>query len=340
MIQLVTGATGLIGGHLVRRLVERGLAVRGLVRRPADGCGGGRGRAARDGLPDGVEPVEGDLDDAASLERAMQGVSRVFHCAGLVSDWGPAREFRRANVDGTRRVVEAAAAAGVRRFVHMSSAAVHGYHGRRPFTENSPQCDRGIPYIASKIAAEEVVLEAVRTRGLQAVMLRPVMVFGPGSKHYVAEIARHLRAGSMILVDGGRHVAGLAYVENVVDACELAAASDGPPGSAWTICDDSDVTWGEYVARLADGIGVPPPRWSLPSSLLYPLATVSELAGRATGRRERPLLTRLAVLELGSEQRYDIRRARDELGYAPRIDFETAMERTIRWANESAKELP
>ena len=126
----------------------------------------------------------------ASLARAMRGVSHVFHCAGLVSDWGRAAEFHRANVDGTRRVVEAAVAAGVRRFVHMSSAAVHGYRGRRPFTETSPRCDRGIPYIASKIAAEKVVVEAVHAAGLHAVMLRPVMVFGPGSKHYVAEIAR------------------------------------------------------------------------------------------------------------------------------------------------------
>lgn len=326
MIQLVTGGTGLIGGHLARRLVERGLPVRGLVR-------GGRSR-----LPEGVEPFEGDLDDAASLARAMRGVSHVFHCAGLVSDWGAPSDFHRANVDGTRRVVGAAVAAGVRRFVHMSSAAVHGYHGRRPFTETSPRHGRGIPYIASKIAAEDVVLEAVRAAGLDAVMLRPVMVFGPGSKHYVAEIARHLREGSMILVDGGRHVAGLAYVENVVDACELAAASDAPPGSAWTICDGSEVTWGEYIARLAAGIGAPPPRWSFPSSLLYPLAIASELAGRATGRRERPLLTRLAVLELGTEQRYDIRKARDDLGYTPRIDFEAAMERTIRWVNAPRKE--
>ncbi len=331
MIQLVTGATGLIGSHLARRLAERGFPVRGLVR---------AGPARSGSLPNGVEPVEGDLDDAASLERAMHGVSHVFHCAGLVSDWGHAREFHRANVDGTRRVVEAAVAAGVRRFVHMSSAAVHGYRGRRPFVETSPQCDRGIPYIASKIAAEQVVLEAVRTRGLDAVMLRPVMVFGPGSKHYVAEIARHLREGSMILVDGGRHIAGLAYVENVVDACELAAASAAPAGTAWTVHDDSDVTWGEYIVRLADGINAPRPRWSLPSSLLYPLAVASELAGRAAGRRDRPLLTRLAVLELGTEQRYDIRRARDELGYRPRVDFDTAMDRTIRWANESARELP
>ena len=102
----------------------------------------------------------------------------------------------------------------------------------------------------------------------------------------------------------------------------------------------SDVTWGEYIERLAVGIGAAPPRWSLPSSLLYPLAVASELAGRACRRRERPLLTRLAVLELGTEQRYDIRRAREELGFAARIDFETAMERTIEWANQSTRERP
>ena len=329
MIRLVTGATGLIGGHLARRLVEQGHRVRAVVRVDAS-RGGSAGRA----VAAGVEIVPGSLDDPASLAAAMRGVSHVFHCAGLVSDWGPARDFTAANVDGTRRVAAAAVAGGVERFVHLSSAAVYGYAGPRPFTEDSPLADRGIPYIASKIAAERVVRQAVEHDGLAAVMLRPVMVFGPGSRHYVAEIARHLRAGSMILVDGGRHVAGLAYVENVVDACLLAAERDAPAGAAWNICDDDGVTWGEYIARLADGIGARRPRWSLPSALLLPLARASEAAGRIADRRERPLLTRLAVLELGSEQRYDIRLAREQLGFTPRVDFETAMRRTIDWARE------
>jgi nucleoside-diphosphate-sugar epimerase len=325
-LDLVTGATGLIGSHLVRRLRSDGRRVRVFVRPHHD-------RVALEA--GGVEVAVGDLADGRSVCRAAEGARHIYHCGGLVTDWGPWREFRRVNVDGTRNVVEAALAAGVQRLVHLSSAAIYGYPQREAIDEQQPLRSRGIPYIATKIAGEEIVREAITRRSLPAVILRPVMVFGPGCQNYVGDIVRHLRGGSMGLLDGGRHVAGLAYVENVADALVLASHSTAALGHAMNICDDSAVTWKEYIDVLADGLGLRRVNWSLPTRLAYPLAAFLESAARLLRLRRRPLLSRLAVLELGQSQRYDISLARRLLGYTPRVGFEEAMRRTLEWAKQN-----
>jgi nucleoside-diphosphate-sugar epimerase len=212
---------------------------------------------------------------------------------------------------------------------------VYGYHDRVAVDETQPCDSRRIPYIESKIAAEQIVRQAVDRRQLNAVMLRPVMVYGPQCHTYVGEIVHHLRNGSMLLLDGGRHVAGLAYVENVVEACLLAGRARNASGFVFNICDDSPVTWKQYIGALADGIGVPRPRLSLPTRLAFGLAVCMEAASRLVGRQTRPLLTRLAVLELGQTQSYSIARARQHLGYSPRVDFQTAMQRTLDWVRTS-----
>ena len=326
MKHLVTGATGLIGGHLVRRLLAQGETVRALVR-PSS-----RSTALREL---NVELALGDLSDPESVRRALHGVTIVYHCGGLVADWGKRITFYRANIEGTRHVVQAAVSAGVERLVHLSSAAVYGYRGRVPIDESQPCDSRHIPYIESKIAAERIVRRAIDEQQLDAVMLRPVMVYGPNCRNYVGEVVRHLRKGSMLLLDGGRHVAGLAYVENVVDACLLAGRARNAHGGVFNICDDLPITWKEYICALADGIGVRRPTRSLPTPLAFMLAACMETTGRMVGLRSRPLLTRLAVLELGRPQRYNISQARRHLGYTPTVSFETAMQATLDWVRTS-----
>lgn len=326
MTHLVTGATGLIGGHLVRRLVAQGETVRALVRPHSE-------TAALREL--NVELAVGDLCDPDSVRRVMHDIVVVYHCGGLVTDWSKRSTFYSTNTEGTRHVVQAAVSAGVERLVHLSSAAVYGYHGGVSVDETQPCDSRRIPYIESKIAAEQIVRQAIDKRQLDGVMLRPVMVYGPKCQNYVGEIVRHLRKGSMLLLDGGRHVAGLAYVENVVEACLLAGRARDANGRVFNICDDSPVTWKEYIGALADGIGVRRPQLSLPTRLAFGLAACMEAAARIVGLRKRPLLTRLAVLELGRTQSYNISQARRHLGYSPSIDFETAMQKTLDWVRAS-----
>ncbi len=323
MRNLVTGASGLIGGQITQQLVSDDEDVRILIRRNSD--------TRR--LPDRrIEKVVGDLLDADSLRTAMQGIDVVYHCAGRVSDWGKREDFIRANVEGTRRVVQAALAADVRRLVYLSSAAVYGYRGGQQVQESEGFGSRRIPYIESKIAAEQVVWQAMKE--LDVVILRPVMVFGPGCQNYVGEVVRHLRNGSMLLLDHGRHQAGLAYVENVADACLLAGRIRHPDMRVFNICDGLPTTWRQYLDALADGLGVRRVRFSLPSRLAYCLAFGMENWGRLLQQRRRPLLTRLAVLELGTPQNYDISRARRQLGFEPVVDFDTAMQKTLDWVRK------
>ena len=128
-------------------------------------------------------------------------------------------------------------------------------------------------------------------------------------------------------------MAGLAYVENVVDTICLASLVPEAIGKTMNICDDSPVTWREYIDTLADGVGLHPARASLPTRIAYAAAIPSEATARLLRLRQRPWLTRLAVIELGQDQIYDISLARQVLDYTPRIGFEEAMRLTTEWAS-------
>src|SRR5262249_18006418 len=126
-------------------------------------------------------------------------------------------------------------------------------------------------YSETKRAAEAEVRRIETAHELEAVILRPATVYGPGSKEVVLEMARAIRSGQMLLVDRGRAVAGLTYVENVVDAAVLALRSDAAPGQAFNVTDGLDVTWRRFLGDLAQGLGYRSPRWSLSYSVAHGL---------------------------------------------------------------------
>lgn len=323
---LVTGASGFVGGHLVRRLAERGRRVRVLVRAGSD-------RSGFAGVP--VEVEVGALDDAASLRRATAGVRQVFHCAGLSADWGPWEDFRRANVEGPRNLVEAARDAGtVERLVHVSTTDVYGYPVR-PCAENAPLRDVGLPYNRSKILGERAVREAAGRAGLPLTVVRPVTVYGPRSKDFVIGIATLLLKRQMVHIGRGAVPAGLLYVDNAVDAMIAAGASDATIGRAYNLRDPDPTTWWEYVAVLARGLGVKPPTMSLPGPVATGVATVSEKLYGALRIRSRPVLTRHTARLLDRDQSYAIGRARDDFGFTSPVGFEEGMRRTIGWLDSA-----
>jgi nucleoside-diphosphate-sugar epimerase len=323
---LVTGASGFIGGHLALRLAREGRQVRCLVRRTSD-------TSQLDGAD--VELVRGDLQEPESLARAVDGCGVVFHCAALVSDWATVEEIRRANVFGTHNLVTAALTASVERFVHFSTTDVYGYRGHDALDESFIGHRFANWYAQTKRGAERAVWRAHQDHGLAAVVLRPATVFGPGSQEVVGEIARALRKRNMLLIDGGRPVAGLAYVENLIDAAVLAAGHDAAPGQAFNVTDGLEVTWKRFTDDLAHGLGCPDARWSVPFSVANGLAFVLEqgyrLYRRTTRGTTRPLLSRQAVHVLGNDQRFSNEKIRTTLGWTPRTSYADGLAATVAW---------
>jgi nucleoside-diphosphate-sugar epimerase len=323
---LITGASGFVGSRLARRLSDESRRVRCLVR--ADSDTGGLA-----GLP--VETAVGELGDPASLRRAAAGAGHVVHCAAMVSDWGTVAEIRAANVAGTRNVLDAAAAAGVRRVVHISTTDVYGHPGGAPLTEDTTPAGFANWYAQTKLEAEQEVHRVAATRALETVVLRPATVYGPGSKDLVAEVAAAIRARHMLLVDRGRADAGLLYVENLLDAVQLALDHPQASGETFNVSDEPGVSWARFTGDLAAGLGAPPVRLSLPYPVANALAVTLEggyrLARSLTGLRLAPLLSRQAVQVLGRDQRFSAQLARERLGWEPRVGYQEGMRATLDW---------
>jgi nucleoside-diphosphate-sugar epimerase len=324
MLNLVTGATGLIGGHLVEALVLRGDQVRALVRPTSNTT------RLRDL---GVDIRVGSLLDNATLMAAARGVERIYHCAGLVSDWGLPADFAEANVNGVRAVLAAATRAEVSKFIHMSTTDIYGYPGR-PAVESERPSPRGFPYADSKIEGEALVWKHCRQVGLPACILRPATVYGPRCRLLVFEVARAIAKRRMVMIDGGRHVAGLTYVGNLVDAMILAADAEASVGQAYNISDGTQVTWKEYLSALADLIQMPRPSRSLPHWLAYALASVWENYNDRMGRTQRPSLTRTMVELMGTDQDFPIDKAKRDLGYRPRVSLQEGIKHTGGWLRQ------
>jgi nucleoside-diphosphate-sugar epimerase len=307
---LVTGATGFIGGHLAERLVGEGYRVHCLVRATSD-------ISLLGALP-GIELVTGDLTDARSVAAAVEGCRLVVHAGALVSDWATVDEIEAINVGGTWSLLQASTAASVRRFVFISTTDVHGTRFRNWYAQ-------------TKLLAEA----QVRRAELDTVVLRPATVYGPRSIEVVGEIADAIRSRRMLLIDRGRAIAGLCYVDNLIDAVTIALRHPAAPSQSFDISDGVDVTWKQFTDDLARGLGCPPVRLSVPYWLANGVATGLEhgyrLLRKTTGLRTRPLLSRQAVHVLGHDQDFSNERARELLGWEPRVGYPAGLAATLAW---------
>jgi nucleoside-diphosphate-sugar epimerase len=319
-VVLVTGSTGFVGGRLVERLLaETDWQVRGLVRTPEKGR-----RQARLG----GQIVAGDLTDAASVQAAMAGCQIVYHCAAWVGESGDPNQAWAVNVAGTRNVVDAAVAAGVRRFVHLSSCAVYGSLQAFEIDETTPRRPKGNLYYDSKLAAEEVVFDAYRNRGLPVVVPRPSQVYGPGSKQFTIRPVEAIRARKMILIDGGRHLCKPIYIDNLVDALILCATVEAAVGEAINLTDGYTVPWRDFFGAYGHMLGVD--RFpSVPYPLAWLVGLYNEIAAALTGRKTS--LNRATVNSLRSRNSFSNCKARQLLGWEPRVGFEEGMRRTEAW---------
>lgn len=325
MLTFVTGATGFIGGRLVDTLVEAGHTVRVLVRNP-DG-------ARHLALP-GVELVRGDLGDAASLEEGLSGAAWVFHCAGLVGDWLRPEEAQRVNVDGTRALLAAGAAAGVQRVVHLSSLAVYGLGQHRGTDEWAPLRYGADAYIDSKIDAERMVRVSLERGGPEVVVVRPGFVYGPGDRRFLPKLLDALAGRQFVYVGRGTKLLNLSYVDDVASALLLAAVTPGISGRAYNITDGTETSLRGFVELLCAEAGLPAPTRRIPSAVAWPASYAAEALARARRAAEAPRLSRGRMRFLYFDQHYSGDKARRELGYQPRFTYREGIAPTLAWYRE------
>ncbi|MDR3414528.1 MAG: NAD-dependent epimerase/dehydratase family protein [Formivibrio sp.] len=243
---LVTGATGFVGGRLVERLVrEHDVKVRCTVR--------DFGHAARVGrLP--VQLVHADLSTGGDVERAVDGVDYVFHCAYDT-------QSRHQNIAGLRNLIEACAKRPVRRLVEVSTFAVYEPFQDGPLTEESPDGDRSKTYVDTKIDLERMIFEATRDRRVAATIVQPAIVYGPFCWPWTITPAEMLLRGDVILPDQGEGLCNAVYVDDVVDALVLAAISPAAVGERFIISGPEPVTWATFFSEVARELGTQPPRY-------------------------------------------------------------------------------
>jgi predicted dehydrogenase/nucleoside-diphosphate-sugar epimerase len=266
---LLTGATGFIGCRVAEVLALRdGWQVRAVIHNPANAS-----RLAR--LP--VELIQGDLQDEATIRELMSGCDAVVHCA-VGTTWGQRQEIFKVTVDGTRKLAEAALAAGVKRFVHLSTISVYGDDGAMTGTidEMTPvKPVSGSEYGESKAAAERAVQEVVR-RGLPAVIFRPARVFGPFSRIFIERPLVAIAEGQFRWMGNPRVPADMVYVDSVVHGIVLAlnADRDRVSGEVFAMSDGDPITWYDFYDYFAKAMGVD-------------LTTVTAIAGNGGGQATR-----------------------------------------------------
>ena len=315
----VTGAGGFIGRALCERLSSDGAQVIGLDVAPA----------ARERVEAaGATFAACDTTDDAAVRDGLAGVTGVVHTAAILGDRGGMAEQLRVNVRGTLHVLDAAEDAGAERVVHVSSVATWGYDFRSDLpTEDAPARVCGAPYVDTKTASQELALR----RG--AAVVRPGDVYGPGSVPWTLRPVEAIRSGTFVLPGRGEGLLTLVYIDDLVDCVVRALVTPEAAGQAVTAWDGTPVTTKDYFDRYARLLGRGEVRCA-PEPLLRAAAGLLELRARMTGGT--PDVTREAIRYITRRAVYPHDRARELLGWEPRVQLDEGMRRTEAWLRSEA----
>ncbi|HVC28988.1 MAG TPA: SDR family oxidoreductase [Gammaproteobacteria bacterium] len=314
---LITGANGFVGSALCQDLMVRGYTVRRAVRRSEE-------RPQKVPLLQGAEfgvPV-GDIGQDTDWSVALDQVDCVVHLAARVhvmkeAAHDPFAEFRRINTAGTEQLARSAVQAGVRRLVFMSTIKVNGEKTTEaPFRESDLACP-GDPYSVSKWEAEQALSRIAAETGLEVVILRPPLIYGPGVQGNFLALLKVLVRGVPLPLAGINNHRSLLYLGNAVDALLFAATHPDAGGKTYLLSDGQDISTPELIIRLAMELGVASPLLHCPAALL-------RLAGRMLGKMD-------SVSRLINSLQVDSSAIRRELGWVPPYSLEQGLRATAKW---------
>ena len=308
----ITGANGFIGRALATRMRELGCQVTGVDLR-AD---------------PGHAVAAGSTTDPSGWADALDGVDVIIHTAAIVSNAVSRDQAWEVNVRGTRRVLDAAEAHGVRRFIHLSSVAAYGFDFPDNVDEMYPIRVNGFSYTDTKVNSEAVVLAAHGAGEIECTIVRPVDVFGPGSVPWVVLPLQMIKKGQMFLPNGGKGIFSPVYIDNFVDGMVLAISSEASAGQIFILGDGCGVSCSDYFGRLASMVGGKVR--TLPTGIAIAIAHVIGFTQRPLGQASE--LNVATMLMLNRPGTYSIDKARKVLGFEPLVSYDEGMHRVETWA--------
>ena len=292
---LVTGGTGFVGSHLIKRLRQGNVSVRAIVRNPD------KAQALRDL---GVDVVRGDISDAASLGKATTGVERVIHLVGIIQQ-GPGATFEGVHVDGTRNVLEAAKRAGVRHFFYQSAL------GTRPNAQSE--------YHKTKWTAEELV----RASGIPYTILRPSLIYGAGDQ-FTIRLSEMIRLSPFLpIIGSGRSKVQPIFIDDVVTCILKAVTSECCLNEIYEVGGPDQLSYKEVTVAIADAMGVRRPTLHLPLFFIKSMATVFEAV------LPKAPVTKDQLIMLQEDTVCNMRDIRDAFGIEP-IGFSEGLIKFLR----------
>lgn len=307
---LVTGASGLLGGAVASQLAAAGHQVRTFQRSPS-------------GAP-GVHDVSGSVTEQADVDRATSGMDAVVHLAAKVSLAGDRADFERVNIGGTQNLLDSARAAGVGRFVQVSSPSV-AHAGKSIFGADAEPADpvhaRG-DYARTKAAAELLAL-AADSPGLRVVAVRPHIVWGPGDTQLVARIVERARAGRLPLLGAGAALIDSIYVDNAASGiCAALHRIEAVHGNSYVLTNGEPRTVAEILENMCRAAGVPAPARRVPAAFARAAGGLVEAIWQLSPGVDEPPMTRFLAEQLSTAHWFDQRRTRADLAWEPHVTLD------------------
>lgn len=322
-LNVITGATGLLGSHIAEQLRAAGERVRALVRPSAD-------TTFLRSL--GVELAPGDLCDPAAVRKALAGADVVYHAAARVSDWGPWSLFEAEAVTATRNLVEACRSEKVGRLLHVSTLSVYGHPRIEPGQQIGEETPLGQKfwlwdyYPRAKLLAEQLAWEFQNTT-----VVRPSWIYGPRDRMTMPRLVPALQEGRVPIIGSGTNLLNIIYVSDVAAGAILAANNSAARGQAYNLCSAGEVSQIDMINALTDALGLARVTKHIPFFLAMRWAFVLEFFARILRRPRPPRITRRAIYLIGRPTCYSVAKARKELGWQPSVPIQEGVRRSLEW---------
>jgi len=325
MKAFVTGGTGFTGSHLIKRLIKEGHEVTALVRNTSD-------LSVLEGMP--VRFIYGEMSDRQKIFEGIKGADRVFNIAAAYRKANLSeKEFWDTNFEGTKNILDACLEHNVKKMVHCSTIGVVTTVKNPPGDENSQVCP-GDDYQKSKCAAEFEVIKYAKEKGLNAIVIRPCGIYGPGDMRLL-KIFKMIARRKFLFFGNGRALYHMIYVDDLVDAFILSAKNENISGEVFIIGDEKFITLNELAKMIAKEFNAPVPKIHLPYKPFELAAICLEFIYRILKIKKDPPIYRRRMAFFKKSRAFSIEKAKKMLGFAPKTDLATGIHLTAQWYLEN-----